>query len=54
MNEWEFNEPDDEEAAANEHEESWRLQRLFDAVQTFAPEYKVFPKAWEIIWWRNN
>lgn len=54
MNEWEFNEPDEDEAANEQTNNSRRLQKLFDSVQTFAPEYNNFPKAWEIIWWRNN
>lgn len=53
MNEWEFDEPDEEEQENEEFDLKRRLRKLFDAVQTFAPEYKVFPKAYEIIW-RSN
>ncbi len=51
MNELEFTEPDDEEY---ENEQAWlkcRQKRLVESVQTFAPEYKEFPKLYEIIWY---
>lgn len=53
MNEWEFDEPDDEEQENEEIDLKRRRRNLFDAVQTFAPEYNRFPKAYEIIWWSN-
>lgn len=54
MNEWEFHCPDEDELEAEEIDKKVRTRRMWDAVQTFAPEYKVFPKAYEIIWWMNN
>lgn len=51
MNELEFIEPDDEEQENAEIDLKRRRRNLFDAVQTFAPEYNRFPKAYEILWY---